>query len=37
MTITSPDAAGRIADFVRAHGGGVVATNNHGGCPEVGS
>lgn len=34
MTPTSPDTVGRIVDFVRAHGGGVVATNSDRGYPE---
>jgi general stress protein 26 len=33
MTPTSPEAVGRLVDFVRAHGGGVVATNSDSGYP----
>ncbi|WP_344121292.1 pyridoxamine 5'-phosphate oxidase family protein [Kocuria aegyptia] len=32
--MSAREPAGRIADFVRAHGGGVVATNSGDGCPE---
>ncbi len=34
MTPTAPDPVGRIVEFVRTHGGGVVATNSAQGCPE---
>ena len=34
MTVPSPDPVARLVDFVRAHGGGVVATNSKDAHPE---